>query len=933
MLHRVKPIALLALIFLAAQSFNLVPVEAKPAAASVRVRVDQPNTATLVPRRVPPRPAHTTVAGGSDGGYVVVKLREGLAVRQVDTRLVDERLGDLAAVNRVLARRDVADLRPLFSRSREDLRAERLAAQAKTRVQLPDLRLYYRLEVADAGAAGEIIDLLNRQEDVEIAYYQPAPELAQAPADPSVTPNFETSQTYLQAAPGGVDAYYAWTRSGGKGQGIKIVDIEGAWRTTHEDLTRSVGGLLGGTMINDLSWRNHGTAVLGEMIADSNTYGVTGIAHGADIGMVSIGSLSAEEAISLATAALEPGDAILIELHAAGPRYDFQSREDQLGYVCMEYWQANFDAIQIASAKGVIVCEAAGNGAENLDDAIYQQRFDTTYRNSHAIMCGAGAPPSGAYGPDRSRLSFSNFGQRVNLQGYGRGVVTTGYGGLYSTGGENFYYTSTFSGTSSASPIVTGAVACLSGYYMAAYGAPLTPDIALSTLASTGSVQFPDGSEHIGPRPNLSTAINSIPTPSPIRVEPVFWDTALTQGDQVTLVLTLTNGLPATPVDFQVTAYDSMLFRAPDAPWLSVSPTSGQVPGDGGSVPLTATVDATTLDPDSGMVKGTVKIVATVGPSSSELLVPVFITPLCAADTTYEVTDSDVSGGPAFNWVDAKALGQVIPQGSFYNTPIPSSALDDGTAGPILIGFGFDFYGTVHNQVYIGVNGAISFTSTELNDNGYFSGLSIPGAFINDGIFALWNDLVIGPSPGHGNIYTYRSATSDTFVVEWYRVGNFNSLSDTLTTFEIVLTADGVIRLQYLNVGTTGLDQTATAGLQQAGCRCEPYVDGAVPPANVPHASLAVEFRRPSCDCAGYGDCDGNMVINPIDVVLMVNFVYKSVGNPPPAVPQCPGNNGDWNCDGAINPVDIVLLVNNVYRTGSGPCDPCLCNLYPVDCP
>jgi len=879
----------------------------------------------LAPRAIPVKPVSTIISASGFDGHVVFKLHEGLNVRQVAGRLVDAQKGDLAAVNRILSRSSVLAVRRLFSRSKDDLRAERLAAQAESRQQLADLSLYYRLEVSNSDEAEQIIDRLNRDPDVEIAYYQPAPEPAEAPADPAETPDFESDQDYLKPAPDGVDAYFAWTRIGGRGQDVKIVDIEGAWRTTHEDLTKSVGGLLGGTMINNSNWRNHGTAVIGEMIADNNGFGVTGIAYEAEIGMVSIASMSAAEAISLATDSLEPGDAILIELHAPGPRYDFESRDDQLGYVCMEYWQATFDAIQISSAKGIIVCEAAGNGAEDFDDVIYENRFDTTYRNSHAIICGAGAPPSGTYGPDRSRLSFSNYGERVNLQGYGRGVVTTGYGSLYSSGGEDYYYTSTFSGTSSASPIVTGAVACLSGYYQAMFGAVITPDAARDVLVATGSSQYPDGSEHIGPRPDLYGAITAVVAPAPIQISPSYWDTAVTQGEEATKILTITNDLVGTAWEFEASAQEPVLFRSPDDSWLSVSPLSGTVPGDGGTFDLTITVDAALLDPVDGLAKGNIIVQAPGGSPDYQLVIPVFVDTWCPDDETYSVADSDEPFGPVFDWIDAASLGSAIPLVDYYNSHNPSAALDDGTAGPIPIGFGFDFYGTIYDELYIGVNGAVSFTETELNSNGYFSGISIPGAFIDDGIFAFWNDLAIDPAFGHGDIFVYQSPTNDIFVIEWYQVGNFNDDLDTLTTFEIILTADGLICIQFLDVGTSGLEQTATVGLQQTGCRYEPYVDGAVPADNTPHSSLTVQFGSSGCDCAVWGDVNGDAAINPIDVVFMVNHVYLT-SDMRVQPPNCPYEAGDVNCDGGVNPVDVVHFVNYVYMTITPfPCtDPCL---------
>ena len=60
---------------------------------------------------------------------------------------------------------------------------------------------------------------------------------------------------------------------------------------------------------------------------------------------------------------------------------------------------------------------------------------------------------------DRVRLDFSNYGSRVDVQGWGRMVATLEYGDLQScTGAEADYtdrhYTGEFAGTSSASPIV-----------------------------------------------------------------------------------------------------------------------------------------------------------------------------------------------------------------------------------------------------------------------------------------------------------------------------------------------------------------------------------------------------------------------------------------------------------------------------------------------
>jgi hypothetical protein len=111
----------------------------------------------------------------------------------------------------------------------------------------------------------------------------PVPEEA-----PPATPDFVSRQRYLDAAPGGVDARFAWTLAGGRGANVRIIDVEGAWRFSHEDLTQNQGGVVGGAPSPDLGWRNHGTAVVGEFGGDSNGIGVTGICPDAIVSAISI---------------------------------------------------------------------------------------------------------------------------------------------------------------------------------------------------------------------------------------------------------------------------------------------------------------------------------------------------------------------------------------------------------------------------------------------------------------------------------------------------------------------------------------------------------------------------------------------------------------------------------------------------------------------
>ena len=477
---------------------------------------------------------------GPTGAEGIATERELIVVAQPQAELratredvFSARGADVAPLEELLSSEGVS-MRPLFGISEERLKAETSSLAATTGVDVPDLSVYYRVDAPDE-RLDELAERLREQDVIEAAYVKPpaAPpqllnEMAPRSEEPPLhTPNFTARQGYLDAAPGGIDARFAWTQAGGRGTGVSIIDIEGAWRFTHEDLTQNQGGVVGGTESTDLGWRNHGTAVTGEFGGDNNTFGVTGICSGANVRAISIfGGIGSAGAIRRAADMLNPGNIILIELHRPGPRFNFENRDDQRGFIAIEWWPDDFDAIRYAVSRGVIVVEAAGNGAENLDDAIYNTRpagfptnwtnpFNRANRDSRAIVVGAGAPPPGPHGrdhgPDRSRLDFSNWGALIDAQGWGREVTTNGYGDLQGGANEDEWYTDRFSGTSSASPIVVGALGCVQGVLRARGRVPLSPARARELLRATGSQQQ-DGpgrprTQRIGNRPDLRQLI------------------------------------------------------------------------------------------------------------------------------------------------------------------------------------------------------------------------------------------------------------------------------------------------------------------------------------------------------------------------------------------------------------------------------------------
>ncbi|MDH6433045.1 hypothetical protein M2158_001522 [Streptomyces sp. SAI-144] len=440
---------------------------------------------------------------------------------------------DVSALNMFLSDEQLA-LEPLFGSE------ERLQQSAVPGAEdVSDLARFYRVR-GGQDRAQELRARIAALPGIDTAYVKPPAVPATVDDDrrlkegAPVTPDFTGRQGYLRPAPEGIDAHWAWQRPGGTGQGVTVIDVEGAWQLGHEDLAAKLAGVVVGTPLTDLAWRNHGTAVIGVIGGDQGERGVTGIVPEAVTAAASFQGIGTAAAIQAAADRLGPGDVVLVELHRPGPRFDHEIRDDQKGYIAIEWWPDDYAAIRYATGKGVLVVAAAGNGGESLDDAVYERRpdefpewwrnpFNPSNQSSGAVLVGAGAPPPGTHGrdhgPDRSRLAFSNYGARVDAQGWGREVTTTGGfwdkpGDLQGGPEEIAWYTDTFSGTSSASPVVVGALAALQGMLKAAGQPPMSPERARAVLRATGSPQQDapgrPASQRIGNRPDIKAAVTRL---------------------------------------------------------------------------------------------------------------------------------------------------------------------------------------------------------------------------------------------------------------------------------------------------------------------------------------------------------------------------------------------------------------------------------------
>jgi hypothetical protein len=428
---------------------------------------------------------------------VNVKFREGLGVRLAGDSARTGTGQRLPALEQVLRAHGAPALRPLFAAvPSAGLQSLESGARFRARRPVPSLGSWHRLELSPGADLSRFLAELNALPEVDTAYPAPAPAPPPAWRAASASPDFTARQSYFGPAPDGIDTRFARSQPGGDGAGIKLVDLEYSWVLTHEDL--QLDGVSLGGACNPFCADDHGTAVLGMLVGRPNAFGVTGGVPAAAVQVISpveTGTLryNLPAAIAAGGAGLGPGDVLLIEQQGVGPHGGQR-------YVPVEWDPAVYDAILVVSQSGVVVVEAAGNGGENLDDPDFQGRFDRTRFDSDAIIVGAGTQA-------HARWAGSSYGSRVDLQGWGCCVSTTGYGDLFDGGARTTRYTSAFGGTSSASAMVATAAVAVQGFSRSSRGTVLAPDELVALLRSTGTAQTGGTSQPVGPFPNLRAAL------------------------------------------------------------------------------------------------------------------------------------------------------------------------------------------------------------------------------------------------------------------------------------------------------------------------------------------------------------------------------------------------------------------------------------------
>ena len=416
------------------------------------------------------------VVEGRDANRLVVKFHEGSGLLASD--LID-------FVD------DTVDIQPLFVQEPAWLEKRYTRIQSKG---VEDLRTYAVVVGDEAVLDAVAVSLLN-EASIEHVYRDFLP--AAPPMDiPPTTPDFRSEQYDHTVAPigFGFNEIAQWST----GAGIRVVNIEYSFDPLHEDLQNAPVTHAWGW--DPERWQYHGNAVLGQLIATDNEYGVTGAVSNAEVLVVS--PYAEQDVYNVASSLvasldfLVKGDVVLIEQQTSG--FD--------NYCPMEYVPSVFDAIQWLVAEDINVVEPSGNGAQNLDDPQWEGWFDLTQQDSGAILVG------GSYGLGDLRWSGgSSYGSRMDVQGWFDRIVTTStdeFTDLFNPNDSRQAYTAYFGGTSGASPQIVSVIIAFNAAVLAQDGTVWSAVDMRDLIRSTGRSQPLSNQETwIGSQPDASTLL------------------------------------------------------------------------------------------------------------------------------------------------------------------------------------------------------------------------------------------------------------------------------------------------------------------------------------------------------------------------------------------------------------------------------------------
>ncbi len=367
-------------------------------------------------------------------------------------------------------------------------------------VEVPDLTRYLRVRLNLPFEATDLLDAWGP--GVPTAHVLPEPpgrggnphatkELARMPGEVSWQPN-------LGPRPGGMAVFDSAWWPHKAGLGVKVAFVARGYQRAHPDYRHLQVREL---HTPDPHQPGPGTWALGVLFAQPIHEGLVGIVPRAsavfsrpDTPRTGEGPvLSMADAVDRAATALDPGDVLLVAL-----------APDDLP---VEHDPATFAAIQLATARGIHVVEAAGDGETDLDDPSHAGRYDLALRDSGAILVTGYLRQPQPPPPAPTRIRGSR-GQRVDAHAPSP-IYTT------KPAGPHRHLVQWFEGSASASTQVAGVVALASSAVQQRRGEPVHPARMREALRVTGTEARIDADRPLcGTQPNLEELLEVLLEPT-----------------------------------------------------------------------------------------------------------------------------------------------------------------------------------------------------------------------------------------------------------------------------------------------------------------------------------------------------------------------------------------------------------------------------------
>ncbi len=528
------------------------------------------------------------------------------------------------------------------------------------------------------------------------------------------------------------------------------------------------------------------------------------------------------------------------------------------------YSQASADAINALGQSGILFVAAAGNDGRNTD---VQPNYPSDYALSNVVSVAA--TNSGD-----TLASFSNFGTRTVLLG-APGVS------ILSTTPNNTY--SFFSGTSMATPHVTGAAALLCA---------ANPNLSVNQLRALLSfngdvVSALQGQSLSGRRLNVFKSLQ-----------------AMNEGDATP---------PGTVGGFQIASQNG---RNVTLSW--------NASGDDGAAGQASLYDVSFVDQATSAVVPLTSLTPAISGAAQSINVNV---PYRHTAGTFRVREFDNVGNEG---TPATISASIPPNfADPYTTALnsPASLSTGGTALGLTfddrylenyqLGFAFPYFGQLYSSITISTNGNLYFSTPPKRSNGDAD--DVPGSVADLAaskmIAGMWDDL---------DLRTSRRADADVYVVRpdptriifrWQGVQFGDGINGSPINFEVELRNDGTITTRY-GSGNTNLNPVVGISAGEP----DPYVidslTSEVSPKSLTNAPSVVFAPRSTVQFTG-----ANYSVNEGDGHVNVILSRTGDANSASVTMTTSDNAGTQNCSvangKASSRCDYIATIGTVlFATG-----------------